>query len=273
VVTLHDFTAFAFPHYFHASFIDSQRRIIQRHIAQNAFFIALSENTKKDFLNFFNISPNKVKVIYPGVDDTFKPTYEEETMRLIRSGYNLYDRPYVLYAGRLDYHKNVDNLIRAFGLIVKKKRNKDSILVVAGTGREDYQKELVVLVNNLGLRQEVVFTGYVPNDLFMTLLSNATIFVYPSKHEGFGSLIVEAMACGVPVITSNGSALTESAGDAAILIDPHRAEEIAKALETLLYDDRLRQEFKLRSLSRVKQFSYKKAAEETIKVYKEILEK
>jgi glycosyltransferase involved in cell wall biosynthesis len=128
------------------------------------------------------------------------------------------------------------------------------------------------LVKREGLQGQVIFTGYVPGDDLPALYAGASLFVYPSLYEGFGLPVVEAMACGTPVITSNRSSLPEVAGDAALLVNPESESELMEALMRLLEDQQMREEYSWRSLQRSKQFSWETSAQETLKIYRKVME-
>jgi len=138
-------------------------------------------------------------------------------------------------------------------------------------GKQDFQAEqLVAKVAELGLEQDVVFTGYVPTEDLPKFYSAAEAFVFPSIFEGFGLPVIEAMACGAAVVTSLGSSLEEVAGDAALLADPHSTDSITSAIDRVLGDDAWRAELRRRGIQRAKRFSYRDAAAQTIKLYMEL---
>lgn len=271
ILMIHDITLLRIPQYFSRQNVFDLKRRLRQFIEKGIFFICNSEYTRKDFIDYFKISPDRIKAIHLGVDDNFVPTLGKENALKIRNKYQLKDSPYILYMGRVDRYKNIENIIKAFNSLVKKGRNKDHILVIAGSSVGNYGQHLLKMINELGLGERVIMTGFIPQDDLPLLLSNSTIFIYLSIYEGFGLSVVEAMACGAPVITSNVSSLPEVAGDAAILVDPYNVEQIADSMETLLYDYKLRETLKAKSLNRAKQFSWEKTAQSTLQVYKEIL--
>ncbi|HLD10656.1 MAG TPA: glycosyltransferase family 1 protein [Candidatus Nanoarchaeia archaeon] len=229
--------------------------------------ITCSENSKQDIINFFKVSPDKVSVIYLASNKEYGQLTKKETnSKLIK--YNLVNKKYIFYVGNLEKHKNVEGLIESFNLISKK--NKDLILVLGGKkgwGYEDINKKII----ELDLSDKIIFTGYVDEKDLPALYNGASLFVYPSYYEGFGLPPLEAMSCGCPVITSNTSSLPEVVGDAGIMVDPNNVDELAKQMERVLTDEKLRKEMIKKGLKQAKKFSWEKCARETLKVYEEVI--
>ena len=178
-------------------------------------------------------------------------------------------RPYVLNVGTLEPRKNLDGLLRAFAQA--KKSGVPHTLVIAGA-RGWGDSRLAPLLRELGIAGSVIFTGFVEDEDLPYLYAGADFFVYPSFYEGFGIPVLEAMACGTPVIASNTSSIPEVAGDAALLVDPHSDAELSASILRLAGDERLRQELRERGLSRAALFSWEKTVNETLKVYENVLQ-
>jgi len=227
--------------------------------------ITISENTKKDVLAHIRIGEKKVVSIHLAVDDIFTPKKESETIA-VRNKYNI-TSPYILFVGMLEPRKNLEGLLKAFASIKDKVKHK---LVIVGKVGWKYD-HIFNLINELNLKKNVIFTGYVPDHDLPALYSNATCFVYPSFYEGFGIPVLEAMACGCPVITSDNSSLKEIAGNAAILVNPHDIDEIKDAILELIANKDKRNMFKHKGLKQIKMFSWKKMAKKTISLYHGIL--
>ncbi len=227
--------------------------------------IAISNSTKKDLIDYFNIPEGKIKVILLAADEKFKPLNKDETEEIKRR-YNL-NFPFILYVGNLAKHKNIPALIKAFYKITKKGISHK--LVITGKRGCKY-KEIFETIDKLNLQDDVMFTGYVSDEDLPALYNAAELFVYPSLYEGFGLPPLEAMACGTPVITSNTSSLPEVVGDAGIMVDPHDVDELADTMYDVLTNDGLKEDLIKKGLERAKMFSWEKCALETLKVYKEL---
>ena len=171
---------------------------------------------------------------------------------------------YILYVGMLEPRKNVDRLVEAFGTVADQLSGID--LVIAGRRGWMYE-EIFARVEALGLRDRVRFTGYVVSHDLPALYGGARLFAYPSKYEGFGLPVLEAMSCGAPVVTTNVSSMPEVAGDAAILVAPDDVAGLAAALLRVSGDHALRDDLRCRGLARAKTFSWERCARETIAVY------
>ncbi|MDP3996945.1 MAG: glycosyltransferase family 1 protein [Candidatus Andersenbacteria bacterium] len=267
VVTVHDVTRFIFP--------GQRRQGLKQQIAYEYVFkraiegaraiIAVSQATK-EALNFLPLQmSDKTTVIYEGVDESFwRPvTGEERQKARLLIGTN---KPYLLFVGVWMSHKNLDRLIRAFGLLIKK--GFDYKLVITGRPKAGWGKVLK-LTRTLSLEQKVIFPGYVPQKLLPAMYAEAACFVWPSLYEGFGLPVLEAAACGAPVVTSNVSSLPEVMGEAAIYVNPESVVDIAAGVERVMNDDRLRARLTDEGRARAQFFKWDKAVEQHLKVYEE----
>ncbi len=230
--------------------------------------IAVSQATKDDVVKHLGIPEERISVVYEGIDhQLFKPT----SRRLV-------DCPYLLFVGSEHPRKNFVGLLKAFNNLKSERRFKDLKLVKvgqAGGAEADFRKHTLKAINELGISRDVVFTDYVAEEDLPAYYSGAECFVLPSLYEGFGFPPLEAMACGCPVIVSNVASLPEVTGEAAIKVDPslvsrYRTYSLIRALEMVLTDERLRRELVSKGLERAKQFSWQKAAEETLNIYREV---
>jgi len=227
--------------------------------------IAVSECTKRDAIRFYSIPEEKITVIYEGVSPRFRPA-NPEAVRAVREKYGLPER-FILYVGTIEPRKNLTTLLEAFHHLLA---TRDLRLVFVGKKGWLYEGFFRRL-RELGLEDRVIFTGYVPDEDLPAIYSAADLFVFPSLYEGFGLPVLEAMACGTPVVCSNTSSLPEVAGDAAILVDPTDVRALAGAMERVLTDEHLRAEIYAKGLGRARQFTWAKAAQETLKVYLEVM--
>jgi glycosyltransferase involved in cell wall biosynthesis len=243
---------------------------IDRTLERAARIIAVSEATKRDLIELYGVEAERVAVIPHGVDgEVFHPSTREEVDR-IRRRYAI-DGPYLLSLGGLEPRKNLPNLVRAFARLPSDER---PTLVLAG-GSVEWNPEgrdaLHATLRELppGVRDGVVLTGYVGEQDKVALLGGAEALVYPSLYEGFGLPVLEAMACGTPVVTSDVSALPEIAGDAALLVDPRDPEAIASAMTRILGEVDLRRDLAERGSSRAAGFTWEKTARSTAEVLHE----
>jgi glycosyltransferase involved in cell wall biosynthesis len=227
--------------------------------------IAVSNTTANDAIRLYNLNQDKMSVIYEGIAPHFQPVTDERRLQKIRIHYALPQR-FIFFVGTLEPRKNLPNLIRAFAAA----KLDEVKLIIAGKKGWMYQS-IFDLVQELGLERDIQFIGFVPDEDLPVLYSLAEAFVFPSLYEGFGLPVLEAMACGTPVITSNVSSLPEIAGDAALLIDPLNVEDLSIAMCRLTNDAGLRQEFSQRGLRQASQFSWQRAAAQTLDVYRHVL--
>jgi glycosyltransferase involved in cell wall biosynthesis len=240
---------------------------------KNTIFIAISKYTKNDLIKHFKVSPNKIKVIYLAADKKlYKPLPKKNTKQVLQEyGLKLNENnKYILYVGSERPRKNLSTLIKALFLL-KKKHNIHPVLIKVGAESHKKQHNLIKnLIQKLDLKNEVISIKNVPENDLPALYNAADLFVYPSLYEGFGLPPLEAMACGTPVITSNTSSLPEVVGDAGIMVNPYDVDELANRMYEVLTNNGLREELSKKGLERAKLFSWKKCAEETLKVYEEV---
>lgn len=268
IVTVHDL------HYLHFNGSDDEcrqeipahRRFFYRvkmpHILRrSAAIIAVSETTKKDIIETFGISADKIHVVYNGYNpyrfyDSIDPMPVLE--RLGVAG-----KKYFLFVGSILRHKNIVRLVQAFA-----RQDTSMSLVIAGACKDpDYLEEVMNASVGLG-EEKVQYLKYVTDDDLPSLYSGAVTFILPSLHEGFGVPIIEAMACGTPVITSNISAMPEVAGNAALLVDPYSVESIAAAMQEIIDNPQRAKVLRAAGLERVKMFSWAYSAQKLYKVCK-----
>jgi glycosyltransferase involved in cell wall biosynthesis len=265
VVTIHDLILYLFPHYAGLLHRVRCRMLLPWTVKTADGIIAVSQSTKRDLVTRVGVPEQKITVIYPGVGPEFSPC-NPNTVKEIREKYHL-NHPFILYTGTLAPHKNVSTLVTSF------RRLKDSgmphSLVLTGIRGWRYHSVLET-VRRLHLEKDVVFTGYIPYEDLPGMYSAADLYVYPSLYEGFGLPVVEAMACGCPVIASNVSSLPEVVGDAGVLITP-TVDELATSMQEVLRDESLRDELSRKGLERASRFTWEKTAAETKKVYEELV--
>jgi glycosyltransferase involved in cell wall biosynthesis len=265
-MTFHDLSFELHPEHF------SWRKRIWQRLLMNAKkealsaakIIAVSESTKADLVDFYKIKPEKIKVIYSGVGEEFIKMSETECrLSNVTQKYHL-PRRYVLYFGTIEPRKNIVGLIKAFEILKEKNKNFKNLSLVISGGKGWLFKDIFEASKKSKYAKQIIFTGFVSPEDKVYLYNLAELFVYPSFFEGFGFPPLEAMACGVPTITSNTSSLPEIADEAAVMVDPYDVEELAWAMEEILSDPNLSKELSKRSLGRAKIFSWDKCARETL---------
>jgi glycosyltransferase involved in cell wall biosynthesis len=227
--------------------------------------IAVSECTKRDAIRFYRIPEEKITVIYEGVNPRFRPA-SPEAIAAVRARYGLPER-FILYVGTIEPRKNLTTLLEAFHHLLA---TYDLRLVIVGKKGWLYERFFRRL-RELGLENRVLFTGYVPDEDLPAIYSAADLFVFPSLYEGFGLPVLEAMACGTPVICSNTSSLPEVAGDAALLVDPTDARALTGAMEQVLTNERLWATLRAKGMERARGFTWEKAAYRTWEVYQQVI--
>jgi len=285
VVTMHDVKPLIYG-------TDRSRRNLNRFIedllirdkwASIDHILTDSQCSKRDIVGRLSIPEGRVTVVYPGVElRRFKPAPEEAEVEAERRPNPSPDsaltstltcgrsRPYVLCVAGADPTKNVETLVEAFARLPLPLRDKHDLVLVGDFRR---RADLRELVGRVGIEKQTVFTGIVSDDQLIDLYQHASLFVFPSRYEGFGLPVLEAMACGCPVICSNVSSLPEVAGDAALLVDPSDMAGLACEMERVLTDSHLRQDLRERGLTQAAKFTWDRTARETIAVYKKVVQK
>ncbi|WP_319579760.1 glycosyltransferase family 1 protein [uncultured Methanospirillum sp.] len=268
VVTIYDLIPILYPSYV-TPFYAWQSRIFLPKILQKASLIlSISQYTKNDIVERYQIDPEKIWVTHLGVSDHFHPATQLEIKSLCKR-YQL-NNPFILFVGAIEPKKNISSIIRAFHRV--RQKNPDIELVIAGKKSWKYQ-DLFTLIDSLKLNKSIHFLHFVPYDDLPILYSSASVFVFPSNYEGFGLPPLEAMKCGTPVIVSNKSSLPEIVGSGGIMVEPEDYEGLAKKIIMILNEETIRVEQTEYNLARSKDFTWEQCADKTIKAYQTILDK
>ncbi len=238
---------------------------VERVIRRSAAVIAISQRTKQDLVELLGVDQALVRVIYPGCGEAFRPMAPSEGAE-VTSRYGIHGR-YVLYVGALGPHKNVSTLLRAFEL-ARQEGGLGARLVVVGGRRWGAGTQAVL--KTLHVREDIVLTGEVPAEDLPALYAGAELFVFPSHYEGFGLPVLEAMACGVPVIVSNGGALPEVAGEAGLRVDPDNVPALAQAMCTVAGTQAIRTSMASASLQRAADFCWHRSATELLGLFRDV---
>jgi glycosyltransferase involved in cell wall biosynthesis len=260
LLTVHDLSFLHFPDAFVPSLRRYLERVVPRSVARADRVLADSESTRNDLITHFGASSEKVQVLYSGVGARFRPDVEPEEKTRLKARYGLGDQPYVLSVGTLQPRKNYVRLIRAFADLPL----ADLQLAIAG-GRGWLYEDIFAEAEKHGGRVRVL--GFVDDADLPALFRNAVLFAFPSLYEGFGLPVLEAMACGVPVVCSNASSLPEVAGDAALMVDPLDTDGLAEAMVRTLEDADLRREMIDRGLTQTARFTWEGAARQLLDVF------
>ncbi len=270
VVTIHDLGYLAFPQA-HTARRRLELELTTRWSLRAArLTIAISQATKDDLVRHYGADPARVRVVHHGLGESFQPVESPLAIAAAREHHDIAQR-YLLYVGTVQPRKNLERLIDAFALVANRPELTGVQLVIAG-GRGWLSENIERRAADLGLAKRVRLCGYLPDADLPALLSGALAFVFPSLYEGFGMPVLEAMACGAPVLTSNTSSLPEVAGDAALLVDPSNTEEIAAGITRIASDGGLRGRLYARGLARAASFTWDRCARETLAVLKESAE-
>ncbi len=226
--------------------------------------ISNSNLTTNDFINILGVDRDKIRTIHLAADDIFKPIKETTVLKEAKEKYNLPER-FILTVTKYFPGKNFGNLLYAFQKCHKHVPHK---LVVVGKDCHKYKDDYKI--GSMGLADDIEFVGWIEQKDLVALYNLADLFVFPSLYEEFGIPLVEAMACGCPVVTSNTAAPPEIVGDAGLLINPTEPEAISEAMTKILSNEKLRQELIQKSLQRSSRFSWKECAKETLALFKSL---
>ncbi len=272
LITIHDTEPFERPELYCHSLKDrllhSLRKSGFKRIGSH--FIAVSNATRQDIISILGVEPEKITTIYNGVDHSlFHPEPEPEDQKILGK-YLPQPKPYIFFVGAHDYRKNLVRLIRAFDFL-KKEEKIPHLLVLGGSGGPDpkFYPPLKGIAKTAP--EEIIFPGYIPDSELPALYRGAELFVFPSLKEGFGLPVLEAMACGVPVISSNSSSLPEVVGDAGLLVNPEDEREIAQAILKILNSPSLAQSLREKGLKRVQSFSWRDSAQKVLEIIPQII--
>lgn len=272
VVTVHDVIPLILPAYSRPLHVRVYMRLVAAAARRTRAILTVSEAARKDIIRTLAVPPERVHVTYNAADSTMRPISDAAAIEGMMDNFGI-SGDYLLYFGGFDVRKNVERVIRAYHA-ARPSLERHYQLVLAGSlnlvGHPLYPDPRP-LVKELGLEGDVVVTGRVSEEEKALLYSAATAFVFPSLYEGFGITVLEAMACGAPVITSNVSSLPEVAGEAALLVDPTSTEELSAAIVRLLNDAGLRDELRGKGLERSTHFTWDDSAARTLSVYRKVL--
>lgn len=266
VLTLHDMLPFEFPQSIDNLSRRGLYKSVHKTINKASKIVAVSRSTKSDVLKHFHIDPEKIAVIHNGVDASFFEKIDARKVRNFRERYQLHF-PFILYAGNVRPHKNIDRIIECMEILDEPPFNGLK-LVIAGYDISK-NKSLRSLISKKGLSERIRVIGYIDKVIYLYKL--ASIFINPSLYEGFGVSALEAMAVGTPVIVSNKSALPEIVGDAAMLVDPYNTNEFAEAVKAIINESKVRNSLVKKGKERASQFTWQDSVSKLLKIYYDVL--
>lgn len=266
VLTVHDLSFVSIPECFTTFERMKDEILIPRNIRKASKVLTVSEYSKTDIISNYRVRPDHVEVGYNGANPIFMPVANRKSALRIMASYGV-SGEFILYVGRLNKRKNLASLVKAFtGL--KEVKNIPHQLVVCGI-RDFLPQPEIDAINSSPYKNDIVFTGYLPEEHLPLFYGCADVFVYPSLYEGFGLPCLEAMCCGCPVVSSNLTSLPEVVGDAGILVDPLDVREIENAILRVISDPSARAEMVRKGFEQAKKFSWDNTARKMLEVSEE----
>lgn len=265
ILTIHDMIPLIFPEWFDRATFNTFDRDIRRSAIEADKIIAMSQSTKRDIIKYYGVDEEKIEVVYSGIQPAVLNAQEDID---VRKKYGIRG-PYILSVCTIEPRKNLEGLLSAFCMYKSKYPDSDLQLVL--TGKNGWIPETVKDIRNKGKNDnDIILTGYVSSDDLAMLMKKALAMAYVSFYEGFGLPVLEGMAAGKAVITSDTSSMPEVGGDAVIYCNPYDRESIAAAIERVVNDDSYRKELEKKAVERAKEFAYTKTAQQVIKILREV---
>ena len=268
VLTVHDVLYERYPKFFTKMDLYRNKIGVPWSCRRADHIITVSESSKRDLVEFYDLDPTRITVTYHGPDESYRPIEQQVAREHLRKRYGL-EGEFILYVGAIQPRKNVPRLLSAFAELKRKKLIPQKLVIVGP--KTWLATEAFAAIEKHSMEGDVMVTGYVPQEDLACFYSAATVFVYVSICEGFGLPVLEAFACGTPVITSLGSSLEEIAGGAAVLVDPLDVSAIASAIENVLSSSDLRASLRALGLARSSHFSCHEMALRTEAVYRQVM--
>lgn len=265
VAMIYDLTMFKNPEHYSAQMLRVFAQPMRHTATHAAHIICISECTKRDLMELFGLAQDMIDVVPLGVGRTYAPVPQARDM--VRQRFGL-ERPYIVFVGTVQPRKNLPRLVEAFARVAQSDGLDHQLVIVGHVGW--LAGESLRAAERAGIEDRVRFLHYQEEALLPALYSAADALAFPSLYEGFGLPVLEAMACGTPVLTSNTSSLPEAAGDAALLVDPLDTDEIAEGLRRILSDQTLREALRDRGFRRARSFTWQSSAERIVQVFRRI---
>ncbi|OGY29500.1 MAG: hypothetical protein A3F35_00385 [Candidatus Woykebacteria bacterium RIFCSPHIGHO2_12_FULL_45_10] len=268
LLAVHDLSFVHFGQFTHPKNLPYMLKHVSRSINHASHILTISESSKRQIIEHYKVNPEKISIVTPAIDHAeFFPRTQNE-ISMIRKKYKLPTK-YILYASTLEPRKNVEGILQAYAALDEKLKKTNGLVLTGGKGWKDESiLKTIAELKNIG--ENITQTGYAPDEDLPAIYSGASLFVYPSFYEGFGIPLLEAMACGVPVICSDNSSLPEVVGDAAILIKAESAQAITKAISKVLSDSKLAKSLRQKGFAQAKKFTWEKSATKLLKVFQKL---
>lgn len=268
LLTVHDLSFLTVPDCADAGLRAYLTRVVPRSVARARHILADSESTRRDLVALLGVAPEQITVVYPGVEARFQPQQEPAALHQVRQRYGLGDQPFVLGVGTLEPRKNWPALIRAWTLMRQESKLPHRLVIAGGPGW--LAEGIFQAAQASPLAHDILFTGFVEDADLPALYAAAELFAFPSRYEGFGIPVIEAMACGTPVVCADNSSLVEAAGDAARLVAANDEQGLAAALQRLIEDSALRGRMTRAGLAHASRFTWPAAAATLWRSYQQV---
>jgi len=266
MLTIFDLSPIVYPQFF-TTLTSIYSKLFSTILKNTDRIITISENSKKDIIKILKVPEEKIIVTYLGIENKFKQVKDKQLLERIRKKYKLPKR-FILFVGTIEPRKNLTSLLSALSDIRKSGLEIQLVIV----GRMGWmQNNILEIIEKLNIKRDVVFTGFIKDKDLPCLYNLAEVFVYPSLYEGFGLPVLEAIACGCPVITINTSSLPEVIGEAGILINPNNLNELINSIKKVLTDEKIKNKMINEGFFQAKKFSCQNCAKETLKVYEKLI--
>lgn len=266
VLTVHDLSFLRLPQFFVPAFRGYLEAAVTRAVRRADQILADSESTRRDLGELLGVAPERVAVLYPGVEERFRPVEDPDVLARVRARYGLPAR-FVLGVGTLQPRKNFQGLVEAFGRLLAAGHDLPGLGLVIAGGQGWLAEDLLALAARHGVGERLVLAGFVADEDLPALYTLASVLAFPSWYEGFGLPILEAMACGTPVVSADNSSLPEVVGDAGLLVDAGSSVELAHALAVVLLDDSRRARLVEAGHRQARRFTWEQAARQLFDVY------
>ena len=269
LLTVHDLSFIHYPDTFTPALVNFLNNVVPRSVNRAAHILADSNATKNDLIELWEVPTEKITVLYSGVHSRFQPVTNDKKLSSVRQKYEIPNTPYLLSLSTIHPRKNYQMLIRAFKPIADQFPHN----LIIGGGKGWLYEPVFAEVEKQGLQGRVKFIGFVDDEDLPTLYTSASLFLFPSLYEGFGLPLLEAMACGVPVVSSNTSSLPEVAGNAAKILDPLRPHLWTNSIIQLLQTPALRVKMVSAGFRQAHQFTWQRSALQLLQIYQTLLQK
>jgi glycosyltransferase involved in cell wall biosynthesis len=268
ILVIHDLQHINQPQNFSKHYLLFLKSIIYLSAKRADGIITISQKVKQDITSHYKIKPDNISVIYHAADNTLFHMRNEDEIKAVREKYGLPEN-FLLYTASSLPHKNHERLLEAFKII----KDRYNAMKLVLTGARDYGHDIISKdINRMGLGNDVIFLGWLPFEDMPAVYCSSRVFIFPSLHEGFGIPVLEAMACGVPVVCSDIEPLNEVADDAALFIDPYDPHDIAEGVSRILRDIELRESLINKGYKRAGEFSWERTALNTLSALNSYME-